>query len=261
MNPVVLFREDSSNSQELEIAKKYFRVFTLRTEVFNNSLVIGRYSCLPFYREWEKDLANKHCRPINSYREHQYIANFDYYEDVKRYTFKTYDDSNFYTAPEGPYVVKGRTNSRKWDWSRLMFAPTKKDASRIAAELAGDGLIGPQGILYREYRKLQTYEHGINGLPFTNEWRFFFYRERLLTYGYYWSVAENIKLSLPVQAINLAKEIANIVKNNVNFFVLDMAQTDGGDWVLIEVNDGQMSGLSECSADILYWSLKKCRIS
>ena len=40
-----------------------------------------------------------------------------------------------------------------------------------------------------------------------------------------------------------------------NFFVIDIAQKEDGDWIIIEVNDGQQSGLSENSADILYQNL------
>lgn len=38
--------------------------------------------------------------------------------------------------------------------------------------------------------------------------------------------------------------------------MIDVAQTESGDWIVIELNDGQMSGLSENNPEILYKNLK-----
>ena len=42
-----------------------------------------------------------------------------------------------------------------------------------------------------------------------------------------------------------------------NFFVLDLAEKKSGGWVLVEINDGEMSGLSENDPDMLYSNLRK----
>jgi hypothetical protein len=47
------------------------------------------------------------------------------------------------------------------------------------------------------------------------------------------------------------------VKDNVNFFVMDVALTESGRWIVIELNDGQMAGLSENDPDVLYGNMKK----
>jgi hypothetical protein len=39
--------------------------------------------------------------------------------------------------------------------------------------------------------------------------------------------------------------------------VLDVAEKENGEFVLIEINDGQMSGLSCCNPEELYLNLKK----
>jgi hypothetical protein len=102
---------------------------------------------------------------------------------------------------------------------------------------------------------------GLNGLPFTNEFRFFFLREQCLSYGYYWSSADDLSLGrVSPDAIALAHRIAKIVAEHVAFFVLDLAETEDGDWILIEVNDGQQSGLSENDPDTLYSNLRTALI-
>lgn len=258
MTPKILFRKSQEFENEFQVAKQYFDVEECRSNC-HNSLVIGRYSVLPFYKELEQDLVNQGCKLINSCEQHAWIANFNYYEELCSYTPRTWFDYNFYEAPEGKYIVKGRTNSRKLQWNKLMYADTKRRALLIANELCDDPLIGPQGIIYREYVPLKTFEVGLNDLPFTNEWRFFFLRNELVDYGYYWSNAKYIpdkKEAFP-RAIWFAREIAKTVQKYVNFFVLDIAETIDDRWTLIEINDGCMSGLCTINPDNFYTSLKK----
>ena len=36
---------------------------------------------------------------------------------------------------------------------------------------------------------------------------------------------------------------------------IDVAQTESGEWIVVELNDGQMSGLSENNPEVLYKNL------
>jgi hypothetical protein len=137
----------------------------------------------------------------------------------------------------------------------MMFAKDKADAINIYFELSSDSLIGSQGVIFRRYEKLETFEIGINGLPFANEWRFFFYKGEMISYGYYWGIAENIPDKIDPEGIEFAQKVANICKDYANFYVLDVAKKENGEWVLVEVNDGSMSGLSCNDDDVFYISL------
>jgi hypothetical protein len=259
----VLFRDSLAEEGELQVCEKYFNTTQYRTNLLRGSLVIPRYAALPYHKELEIDVTNMGCRLINTTQQHNWIANFDWYNDLEEFTPKTWFDHNFYRCDdEGPFVVKGRTNSRKFQWNTMMYAKNKKDASNIAGDLCQDGLIGEQGIVYRKYIPLKTYEYGINGLPFTNEWRFFCFRDQILSYGYYWSIAEKLDDVIDLQGVIFTKEIIQIIANlnRVNFYVLDVAEKEEGGWVLIEINDGSMSGLSENSPEHLYGNLKKCLV-
>jgi hypothetical protein len=141
-----------------------------------------------------------------------------------------------------------------------MFADNKKKAIEIGIELSQDGYIGQQDIIYRKYEPLVELEKGLYNLPFSNEWRFFFYGNKLVSVGFYWSnalEAESINSrGCPQKAIDLAFEIAEICQDYANFYVLDIAQKQDGSWILVEVNDAQMSGLSMNNEDVLYNNLK-----
>jgi hypothetical protein len=258
MKPVVLFRKHLAEEGEFEVCQNYFETVELRTKCKDN-LVIGRYACLPHYNELAADLCMVGSRLINSPQEHRWIANFNWYDQLKDYTPRTWFGYDFNLSNccdyNGPFVVKGRTNSKKFQWNKMMFARDKLQATNIACDLMADSYIGEQGIVFREYVPLETYEIGVNGLPFTNEWRMFFHRDILLSCGYYWSIAEKTDYECPPEAIAFATEVAKIAKSFATFFVLDVAKTEDGRWILIEVNDGQQSGLSENNPHMLYKNL------
>ncbi|MFA5015791.1 MAG: ATP-grasp domain-containing protein [Actinomycetota bacterium] len=256
----ILFRNSQEVNEEYNIAKDILGsgLVNYRTEILENELVIGRYSALPFYEELEKELALKGSRLVNSYVQHLYIADIkNYYEDLKEFTPRTY--FLWYNLPDGSYVVKGRTNSRKFQWDKQMFARTNVDVISIVSRLLDDSLIRDQGVCVRKYVPLRTYDIGINGLPITNEWRCFCYQEKLLSYGYYWSNFPDKKPydELPKEALELLGKIMNIASKKTNFYVVDLAETEDGKWIMIELNDGQMSGLSEIDPEVFYKKLKE----
>jgi len=51
------------------------------------------------------------------------------------------------------------------------------------------------------------------------------------------------------------QEAIRRIGNKVNFYTLDVAQTASGEWIVIELNDGSMAGLSCIEPDVFYQSL------
>jgi len=249
-SPIILFRKDRLTKEELSIASGYFSVTESRINV-QDKLVIGRYSVLPYYHELERDLSLQKSILINSYQQHLYIADFEYYEDIKEFTPITYFDLRD-VPDKGPFVVKGKTNSKKNQWDKMMFAENKRQAVQIACDLKLDSMLQQQDIIVREYVPLKTLEKGISGLPFTNEWRFFVLYGRIVSYGFYWQDLTEKGGTINEDALHLVERVIERVKDKVNFVVIDVAQKENGDWIVIELNDGQCSGLSGNSAEVLY---------
>ena len=261
MDTALLFRKDYSTEPEFEVAKKYFNVFENRVQC-KDSLIVCRYSGLPYYKELEKDLAYNGCKLINTYEQHKWIADFDYYQELKDFTPETwYSDEIAYVDYDGPFVLKGKTNSFKQKWNELMFAENKQDAIKKSCRLLDHAIAQQQGIIFRKYVPLKSFGESIGGLPVSNEWRFFFLGNTMLSYGYYF--ANTLDQEYPEitdDAIEFAKSVAKIASEHVNFFVVDIAEKEEGGWVLIELNDGQQSGLSDNDPDELYSSLKKALV-
>lgn len=113
MKPIMLFRQDRETYDEIKIAHKYFEVYENRALIPDNSLVVGRYSVLPYYKELEIDLKARNCCLIDTFHQFNWVAGFEYYEQLAPYTFKTWFSPAEIPKDEGPIVVKGKTNSKK----------------------------------------------------------------------------------------------------------------------------------------------------
>jgi len=255
MQKVILYRDGNDYPGEFDAAKRHFRCVNLRTQVWPATLTIGRYSVLPFYKELEEDLIRLESRLINTWHQHMYVADMgNWLVDLEELTPRTWNHLD--QLPEtGPFVVKGQTNSKKFQWDKMMFAKTRKEAVEIACDLQLDGLLCDQHIYVREYVPLVTYMTGLSGLPITKEFRFFICDRQVLCGGYYWS---NFVDELPERPDpsevpeEFLKKVIRRVGNKIRFYVVDVAQTQSGDWIVIELNDGQMSGLSENDPEVLY---------
>jgi hypothetical protein len=261
--PVILYRKGMGDEDTVEIAaaKKHFVVEHQRTDICSNDLVICRYSALPFYRELEQDVLNRGGELINTYEEHRYVADLqNWYEDLRGMTPETWNDLSRVPDDAFPLVIKGETNSRKNHWDTQMFARNRQDAVRIMLELMDDSLIGQQKIYFRRYTRLINYFTGIGGVPISHEFRVFVAYGKIVAQGYYWqNYADDFGTSIPKLDCppEFLQEAIQKVSPNINFFVMDVAKTEEGNWIVVELNDGQQSGLSMIDPEILYANLYK----
>jgi hypothetical protein len=269
MQPVILYRQFANNENEYQYANKHFIVSKSRAKHWlNKSLVIGRYSVLPFYEELENDLGIKNCKLINSYQQHRYVADiYQWYEDLKDITPQTWrfgDGIDYTNCAPSQYILKGETNSRKFLWHTHMFAKDVSEITDIACRLMDDSLICDQDIYVRKYVPLKSYDvYSVNDLPVTHEFRFFVAYGQILSGGYYWSshheelIERGANLDPDQVPREFLQKAIDKIGNKCNFYAIDVALTKENEWIVIELNDGQMSGLSENDPDIMYQNLRR----
>lgn len=260
MKPVILFRGSIAEESEIQEAHKHFPVVTQRAKVPPGSLVVGRYSVLPFYKELEEDLKVGGSRLINSYSQHLWIADLkEWYEDFKDITPKTW--TTLSEIPDtGPFVLKGQTNSKKFNWNTHMFAKDKKEAIQVYSRLMDDGLISQQNVYIREYVPLKKLAEGLNGLQISEEYRFFILDGQVVSNGFYWSSHIDDLTVVPDPASvpqEFLDKIIQKIGKNARFVVVDIAHKADDTWTVVELNDGQNSGLSENDPGVLYSKMKK----
>lgn len=261
-------RASLAEDDELRECRKHFTVYESRVKVPANALVLGRYSALPYYAELEADLAESGSKLINTHAEHRYVADLKrWYRDLAGLTPRTwfsladfkYDCASHLVA--GSFVLKGETNSKKSAWDSQMFARTASDVDAVYSRLSDDGYLSDQEIYIREYVPLRQFGVGVRGLPITEEYRFFVLDGQVVGSGYYWSqfpeTRDEHKLNPDQVDPAFLRDVISRVGSNIRFFVVDVARKADGQWVVIELNDGQMSGLSDVDPSVLYANMKQ----
>ncbi|WP_285399627.1 ATP-grasp domain-containing protein [Lysinibacillus sp. fls2-241-R2A-57] len=144
-----------------------------------------------------------------------------------------------------PILIKDYVKSRKHEWEDACFIPDASDKKQLDfvvknfIERQGQDLNG--GLVFREFIPLEKVaEHPKSGMPLSREYRLMFYNRQLLQLLDYWEEVtyDNEPPSLD-GFITLASQL------NSNFFSIDIGKTVDGRWIIIEVGDGQVSGLPE----------------
>jgi len=257
LKPVIYWRR-SMDKDEYEAACRHFTVVTRRTAIRAGSLVIPRYAALPYNEELCEDVAALGAVPINTYHQHCYVANLrNWYYDLAEITPRTWFALD-QIPEEGPFVLKGQTNSKKFQWDTHMFAENKRAAMDVFCRLSIDGHVGVQQIYARQYVPLKKLDEGLHGLPISEEYRFFVLDGQILAGGFYWAsnaddlVGQYDHNDVPLYFLDAV--IAR-VSPHIRFWVVDVARTAAGEWIVVELNDAQQSGLSCIDPDVFYGAL------
>ncbi|WCF11562.1 ATP-grasp domain-containing protein (plasmid) [Paenibacillus thiaminolyticus] len=154
-----------------------------------------------------------------------------------------------------PLIVKDYVKSRKHDWLEACFIPNANDSNqaekviRRFIELQAEMLEG--GIVLREFVKLDIIgHHPLSNIPLANERRLFFLNHQLIANYDYWDevIYQNDDDCIPIDSfIVLAKNIDS------HFFTMDIAKKKSGEWIVMELGDGQVSGLPKNTEYTLFY--------
>ena len=138
-----------------------------------------------------------------------------------------------------------------------MYAEGRQSLLKVISNLYDDIMIAEQGVVVRDYIPLAKLGEGINGLPITKEWRCFCYKDRILATGFYLATEEELDPGkLPKKGLDFLNRIVSMVSEKTNFYVVDVAEKEDGNFMVVELNDGQMSGLSCVDPNNLYRNLR-----
>lgn len=148
-----------------------------------------------------------------------------------------------------PLILKDFVKSRKHEWSEACFIPTASNREAVERvvkkffELQGDDF--NEGLVFREFIEFQSLAtHSKSQMPLTKEFRLFFLDGELLGCFEYWDEGDYSGNRPPE---NIFADIAKQIKSQ--FFTMDIAQRINGEWLIVELDDGQVAGLPD-NADI-----------
>jgi hypothetical protein len=163
-------------------------------------------------------------------------------------------------APLGdvPVIVKDLVKSRKHEWAEACFIPSAADREAVERvvgrflELQGEDL--SEGLVFREYVEFEPIGvHPRSGMPITEEYRLFWLDGTPIYWAPYW--AEGVYRASEPPIVEFS-EVAAAMRSR--FFTADMARRRDGGWMIVEVGDGQVSGLPRGSdADPFYEALAR----
>lgn len=172
----------------------------------------------------------------------------------------------------GAYIVKDYVKSRKHEWAEACYIPDIQDSEKAKSIILnfvtrqGDELVG--GIVLREFVQLRrTGTHPQSGMPLSEEYRIFVLTDnwkasvsrdpsckipesphRTLLIDGYWEERPEFRLSEEERA--WVNNLTNRVESP--FVSIDLARRADGTLMVMELGDGQVSGLQQMAAERLY---------
>lgn len=174
-------------------------------------------------------------------------------------------------CPHG-IIIKDYVKSRKHEWDEACYVPNVDKLDEVLGnfiERQWDDMQG--GIVFREYVPLRSIgKHPQSGMPMGEEFRIFWGKGRAMSVGEYWPTGayvcrkevelDGTERQTPVALDELPspQELSHLAEAIDNPFIsMDVARADDGEWFLMEVGDGQVSGLprGRDDAELLYGRL------
>lgn len=105
------------------------------------------------------------------------------------------------------------------------------------------------GIALREFENLNSIGfHDISGMPNSEEYRVFVFKKHILVMDNYWS--KNANQILSESEIEWIQSLIERIESN--FVTIDLARNENGTLIVMELGDGQVSGLQEIDSKYFY---------
>ena len=158
----------------------------------------------------------------------------------------------------GGAIVKDYVKSLKHHWEEACYIPDLRDEKQANQvinrfiELQGESLVG--GLVLREYVALNKLtEHSQSGMPLSEEYRIFWVNGQIMQVLPYWE--EGVYQAAPKldpAILAIGKQVGS------KFFTMDIAKTAEGEWIIMELGDGQVAGLPEqTDVEMFYQKLRE----
>lgn len=161
----------------------------------------------------------------------------------------TTDDLLRLLAPFGDraIMVKDFVKSQKHAWGEACFIPKASDREAVERvvrrflDLQGADL--NEGLVFREFAELERVGvHPRSGMPLSREFRQFILDGKPVLSFKDWDEADDrAEFTPPAWLGSVASRVQS------RFFTMDVAQRTSGEWLVVELGDGQVSGLPDAA--------------
>ena len=223
------------------------------------------------YEMLYNSLLKKNIELINNPTEYKFCHYLpESYETIKNFTpkttfkelkaeFKMEDFKNEINVfGDKPIVIKDYVKSQKHYWKEACYIPSASDKEKANSviskfiELQDSDL--NEGLVFREYVELEELtNHSESGMPLTKEFRVFVKNREIISVFKYWDEGDYKNVEPVIEAF---EEIIPKIKSN--FFTMDISKKKDGNWIIVELGDGQVAGLPDnADKEAFYDRLRK----
>ncbi|MEM8778402.1 MAG: ATP-grasp domain-containing protein [Cyanobacteria bacterium P01_G01_bin.49] len=199
---------------------------------------------------------------INSPQEHRRASELEqWYPLIRDITPRSICVNEFPPVDEiekefgWPIFLKGSRQTSKHN-PDLSIIKNEDHYGRVRHQYHEDSILNWQKIVIREFVELEPVAGSVPGKIVPSlEYRTFWWYGKCVGCGQYWhQIARYETADIDIEkGLKLAGEAS--LKVNVPFLVIDIAKTVGGQWLVIECNDGQESGYAGIIPQILWQNI------
>jgi hypothetical protein len=252
--PCSLISFEALKKGHLETALKLVRSVTEKEAAIYRGWMLSKDQ----YELLYEALLAKNIQLINSPEEYAFCHYFpNSYETIQDFTPKSifkplekpFDIEDFRedlkTFGKQAIIVKDYVKSQKHYWKEACFIPDASDLETV--EKITRRFIELQdvdlniGLVYRAFVALEHLtEHTVSGMPLTKEFRILVKDGKIIQAFNYWDEGDYEAIS---PNLSFLGSVIPLIKSN--FFSVDIAQQKDGQWIIVELGDGQVSGLPD----------------
>ena len=194
-------------------------------QLINTPKEYAKYHLLPgWYKDFER------CTPFSIWSESKNI------QDALKLT----------DGLEGVFIIKDYVKSRKHEWYDACFIKDirdKENTERVINNFInrqGSNLEG--GVVLRKFESLKSIgNHKDSGMPISEEYRIFVFKGEVLIADNYWN--DSGELNITEDEYTLIESIISKIESS--FITIDFARKTDGNLIIMEMGDGQVSGLQQ----------------
>jgi len=210
------------------------------------------------YQQLYNALLQKNIELTNSPNQYTFCHYLpESYELIKDYTPKTTFkrlrgefnisefESQISTFGNKPIVIKDYVKSQKHYWLEACYIPDPSNTEQVNSVVKKfielQDVDFNEGLVFREFVDLEELtNHSESGMPLTKEFRVFVRNNKIMTTYKYWDEGDYKDVE-PV--LERFEEILQEIDSK--FFTMDIAKKKDGEWIIVELGDGQVAGLPD----------------
>ena len=253
----ILIRETKSPEYDFNF-RNYFDFYTIHTKI--DLPVLLHIGAIADYKEVESIINDIGMELLVSEDDHLLCSTIEkWYPLIKSKTpfTKVYEKLPSLVEMQRdftfPVFIKGNRQTNHHTKSKCIIENSEQ-YEMLRRTWEDDPILSWQKAAIREYVPLQVIDSDSfpDMVPISYEFRFFYFEGELMAYGPYWTLGRKYSMSEDdlKETLRLTKWAASQI--NVPFLAIDVAKTAEGDWIIIEVNDGQESGLTGVNPIVLW---------